>query len=185
MSPSKLFKIREIGKVVGGGTPPTSISDYYDGNIPWISPKDLSDYNQRYIKHGARNITELGLSNSSARIIPTGSVLLSSRAPIGYLAIAANNLCTNQGFRSIVPNKDIVSPEYLYYYLKCHIEELKDLGVGTTFAELSGKTLENYTINLPPMEIQMKITSFLSRIDDKIEINRSINDNLGGIIFAS
>lgn len=183
--PFKLFKIKEIGRVVGGGTPPTSISDYYDGNIPWISPKDLSNYNQRYIKHGSRNVTELGLSNSGAKVIPAGSVLLSSRAPIGYLAIAANNLCTNQGFRSIVPNTDIVSSEYLYYYLKCHVEELKDLGVGTTFAELSGKTLENYTINLPPLEIQMKIASFLSKIDDKIELNCSINDNLGGATSAS
>ncbi len=181
----KSFKIKEIGRVVGGGTPQTSMPDYYDGNIPWISPKDLSDYNQRYIKRGARNITESGLSNSGARLIPAGSILLSSRAPIGYLAIAANDLCTNQGFRSIVPDEDVVSSEYLYYYLKCHIEELKDLGVGTTFAELSGKTLENYIVNLPPLEVQMRITTILSTIDDMIELNSTINDNLGGIVFAS
>ena len=176
--PSKSFKIKEIGKVVGGGTPSTTNADYYGGSIPWLSPKDLSSYSKRYIQRGEKNITEQGLSNSSAQLMPPGTVLLSSRAPIGYLAIAANEICTNQGFKSIVPDSKVVNSEYLYYYLKCHIDEIRDLGSGTTFAEISGKTLENYEIILPEISVQCEIASFLSSLDCKIELNQLINDNL-------
>ena len=110
--------------------------------------------------------------------MPPGTVLLSSRAPIGYLAIAANEICTNQGFKSIVPDSKVVNSEYLYYYLKCHIDEIRDLGSGTTFAEISGKTLENYEIILPEISVQCEIASFLSSLDCKIELNQLINDNL-------
>ena len=106
--PSKTFKIKEIGQVIGGGTPSTANSGYYGGDIPWLSPKDLSNYKKRYISHGEKNITKLGLDNSSAKLMPEGTVLLSSRAPIGYIAIAANEICTNQGFKSIIPNIDLV-----------------------------------------------------------------------------
>ena len=180
----KNYKIKEIGQVVGGGTPSTSNHDYYGGTIHWLSPKDLSGYNRRYISHGEKNITELGLANSGAKMMPAGSILMSSRAPIGYLAIAANDVCTNQGFKSIVPDTSIVDSEFLYYYLKYHIEEIKSLGVGTTFAEISGRVLENYEVMLPDLEAQKRISHILSRIDSKIEQNELINDNLGGIICA-
>ena len=180
--PPKSFKISEIGQVVGGGTPPTSITEYYGGNIPWLSPKDLSTHKGRYIKHGERNLSELGLSNSGAKLMPAGTVLLSSRAPIGYLAIAANDICTNQGFKSIIPDKKLVNSEFLYYYLKCHIEEIKDLGSGTTFAEISGKVLENYEVFLPELDVQRQIAHILSQLDDKIELNQIINDNLARIL---
>ena len=176
--PPKSIKIGEIGQVVGGGTPPTSITEYYGGNIPWLSPKDLSTHKGRYIKRGERNLSELGLFNSGAKLMPAGTVLLSSRAPIGYLAIAANDICTNQGFKSIIPDKKLVNSEFLYYYLKCHIEEIKDLGSGTTFAEISGKVLENYEVFLPELDIQRQIANILSQLDDKIELNQIINDNL-------
>ena len=110
--------------------------------------------------------------------MPAGSILMSSRAPIGYLAIAANDLCTNQGFKSIVPDTSIVDSEFLYYYLKYHIEEIKGLGVGTTFAEISGRVLENYEVILPDLEAQKRISYMLSRMDSKIEHNQLINDNL-------
>ena len=183
--PSKTFKIKEIGQVVGGGTPSTTNPDYYGGGIPWLSPKDLSDYKKRYIRCGEKNITKLGLDNSSARLMPAGTVLLSSRAPIGYIAIAANEICTNQGFKSIIPNRDLVDSEFLYYSLKNNVERIKDLGVGTTFAEISGKVLENYEINLPELDNQMKIVSILSSLDGLIELNQEINANLGGVSFAS
>lgn len=96
----KSYKIDEIGKVVAGGTPSTKISSYWDGNISWITPKDLSNFSVKYITHGERNISEKGLNNSSAKLIPKNSVLLSSRAPIGYIAIASKELATNQGFKN-------------------------------------------------------------------------------------
>ena len=182
--PSKTFKIKEIGQVVGGGTPSTTNPDYYGGGIPWLSPKDLSDYKKRYIRCGEKNITKLGLDNSSARLMPAGTVLLSSRAPIGYIAIAANEICTNQGFKSIIPNRDLVDSEFLYYSLKNNVERIKDLGVGTTFAEISGKVLENYEINLPELDNQMKIVSILSSLDGLIELNQEINANLHDQIFS-
>lgn len=176
--PPKKYKIKDIGQVVGGGTPSTSNPEYYGGTIPWLSPKDLSNHIHRYISHGEKNITALGLANSSAKIMPAGTILMSSRAPIGYLAIAANDICTNQGFKSIVPNIDMVDSEYLYYYLKYHIEEIKSLGVGTTFAEISGKLLENYEVELPELILQKRVSSIISAIDSKIELNQTINDNL-------
>lgn len=183
--PSKTFKIKDIGQVVGGGTPSTANPDYYGGDIPWLSPKDLSGHKKRYINRGEKNITELGLNNSSAKLMPAGTVLLSSRAPIGYIAIAENEICTNQGFKSIIPDRGKVDSEFLYYSLKNNVEEIKDLGVGTTFAEISGKVLENYEIDLPELDNQKKIVSILSSLDRLIELNQDINANLGGISFAS
>ena len=108
----------EVGKVVSGGTPSTSNKDNFDGEIAWITPADLSGYKEKYISKGKRNLSEQGLKNSSARLLPPNSILFSSRAPIGYVAIASNTLCTNQGFKNLIPNDD-VSSEYIYYFLKC------------------------------------------------------------------
>src|SRR5687768_14608623 len=98
----KEYSVADFAEVIGGGTPSTSDEDNFGGNIPWITPKDLSDFSFRYITHGERNITEQGLNNSNATLLPTGTVLLSSRAPVGYLAIASNPVTTNQGFKSLV-----------------------------------------------------------------------------------
>ena len=106
--------ISDLGTVVGGATPSTKDSSNYDnGNIAWITPKDLSNYQDRYISCGERNITEKGLSSCSTQLLPRHSVLFTSRAPIGYVAIAENEVCTNQGFKSVVPNKDT---DYLFLY---------------------------------------------------------------------
>ncbi len=98
-------KLEDIGEIIGGGTPSTRVKEYFDGNIAWITPADLTGYKNKFITFGKRNITEEGLKNSSARIIPKGSILFSSRAPIGYVVIAASDLTTNQGFKSLVPTK--------------------------------------------------------------------------------
>src|SRR5690606_35514368 len=113
-------------------------ANYDGGTIPWITPADLSGYTEKYIERGRRNITEKGLNGSSARLMPEGTVLFSSRAPIGYVAIARNPVSTNQGFKSFVPH-DGVDPEYLYYYLKRAKELALKLASGTTFPEISGK----------------------------------------------
>lgn len=170
-------KLGDICKVIGGGTPSTKNCDFWNGNIPWLTPKDLSGYNNRYITKGERNITQEGLKNSSARILPKGSVLLTSRAPIGYVAIAKNDLCTNQGFKSLVL-KEGYYPEFFYYLLKNNIEYIIGMGSGSTFAEISGTQVKNLEFTIPPLDIQQKIAEVLGALDDKIELNNKINNNL-------
>ena len=129
----------EIADVVGGGTPKTKDPSNFDnGDIPWITPADLTGYTAKYIERGKRNISKKGLDGSAARMMPAGAVLFSSRAPIGYVAIAANPVCTNQGFKSFVPRAGVL-PEYLYYYLKQAKPLADDLASGTTFKEVSAK----------------------------------------------
>ena len=118
-------KISDIGTVVGGATPSTKKTENYeDGKIAWITPKDLSVFSGRYIGRGERNITETGLKSCSTQLMPQNTVLFSSRAPIGYIALAANDICTNQGFKSIVCDHSKVNPLYLYYYLKSNISKV-------------------------------------------------------------
>lgn len=174
----KRIKIEDVGKVVGGATPSTNNTNYYNGDIAWITPKDLSGYKYRHISRGSRNITNEGLKNCSTQLMPEGSILFTSRAPIGYVAIAKNDICTNQGFKSIVPDKKIIDSMFLYYTLVSEIKSLKELGTGTTFPEISGKVLGNYSISIPSLHIQEIIGKFLSNIDDLIENNMKINDNL-------
>ena len=117
MSSWRECKLGDIAEVIGGGTPKTSIAEYWNGNIPWLTPRDLTGYTKVYISHGERLITNDGLKSSSAKIMPKGTVLLTSRAPIGYVAIAENEVCTNQGFKSLVPNIEFLNSEFLYYWL--------------------------------------------------------------------
>ena len=174
----KEYKLHEIGRIVGGATPPTKDSANYDGEISWITPKDLSNFTGRYIQKGERSITQKGFESSSCQILPKGSILFSSRAPIGYIAIAANELCTNQGFKSIIPDNNLVNNLFLYYLLKYNKEEIECLGSGTTFKEVSAKVMQNFDIKIPSIQTQKKIADILSSLDDKIELNRRINDNL-------
>ena len=174
----KLVKIGDIGEVVGGGTPSTKCSDYYGGDIPWITPKDLSNFRNRYISRGERMISKLGLENSSARMLPPFSVLFTSRAPIGYIAIAKNELCTNQGFKSIIPDPKKCNVLFLYYLLKYKKNDIELIANGSTFQEVSGTALKNFEVSIPPLDEQGKIAAILSALDDKIELNNKINRNL-------
>ena len=170
----KKLKISDCAEVVCGGTPSTSKSEYWDGNISWITPKDLSNYNSVYISKGSRNISELGLNNSSAKLLPKNTILLTTRAPIGYIAIAKNELSTNQGFKSLIMKNGNI-PEFFYYLLKHNIDRIKNLGNGTTFMEVNSTSLKNLELFIPPLEEQKKIASILSSLDDKIEINNRMN----------
>ena len=178
MSEWKEYRLSEIGTIVGGATPSTKNPSFYDGEIPWITPKDLTDWNEVYISRGERSITMEGYNSSSCKLMPKGTVLFTSRAPIGYIAIAANELCTNQGFKSVVPNKELVDSEFLYYALLYNKNKIKALGSGTTFAEISGKVMASVVISLPELATQKKIAAQLSEIDDKIAVNRRICENL-------
>lgn len=164
-------RISEIGTVVGGGTPSTKNPIYWGGDIPWISPKDLTDYKSTYISHGENFLTEKGLK-SGTRLLPKDTVLFSSRAPIGYVALAANPICTNQGFKSIVCDKNKVEPLYLYYYLKANLDYIKLFGTGATFPEISGKTMGKIKIEIhKSLGTQCRIASILSTYDTLIENN--------------
>lgn len=170
--------LSDLGTIVGGATPSTKdSSNYENGSIVWITPKDLSTHTERFISHGERNITEKGLKSCSAQLMPQNSILFTSRAPIGYIAIAKNEVCTNQGFKSIVPNKD-TDFMFLYYLLKYNKDNIENLGSGITFKEVSGSTMKSVPVKVPPLPTQQKIAAILSSLDDKIELNNKINTNL-------
>ena len=178
MSSWKECKLGDVAEIIGGGTPSTSNNEFWNGNIPWLTPRDLTGYSKVYISHGERFITESGLKNSSAKLMPKGTVLLTSRAPIGYVVIAENGICTNQGFKSLVPNFEILNSEFLYYWLKSNTDYLQQLGTGTTFAEISGSVVKNIDISLPPLEEQKAIAEVLSSLDDKIDLLHRQNQTL-------
>lgn len=178
MTAWKEIKLGEIADVIGGGTPSTKNSSFWGGEIPWLTPKDLSGYNKRYISEGERNITLEGLNSSSSRLLPKNTILLTSRAPIGYLAISSTSLCTNQGFKSIVLKQGF-DPLFFFYLLKNNIEYIISMSSGSTFAEISGSQVKNLTFRIPEdIDIQKKIAGVLSALDDKIELNNQINSNL-------
>lgn len=158
----KTGTIRDLGTIVSGGTPNTSCDEYYctDG-YAWITPNDLSgNTDKMFINHGERDVTVEGIENSSAVLMPKHTVLLSTRAPIGYLAISENEVCTNQGFKSIVPDSGY-SEFYIYYVLKSNIPAIAQQGVGTTFKEVSKETLSGFKIPLPPIELTERFAAHI------------------------
>ena len=173
-------RLGRITEVVGGGTPSSGRGEYYeDGDIPWISPSDLSGYSDVYISKGAKFITKLGLEKSSAKLMPTNTVCLSSRAPVGYVVIASNSLCTNQGFKSFLPSEAYI-PKYLYWYLKGNKEMLESKASGTTFLELSGSKAAEVEIPLAPIPEQQRIVdrieSLFAKLDEAKEKAQAVVD---------
>ena len=174
----KRIKLSELGEIVGGSTPSTKDITNYDGEISWITPKDLANHNNIFIENGERSITIKGFNSCSVKMLPKNSILFTSRAPIGYIAIAKKELCTNQGFKNIIPNSK-VDYLFLYYLLKYNKEYIANYGSGTTFKEISGTIMKNIEINIPEtIKEQKKIANILYSIDQKIELNSHINDNL-------
>ena len=159
-----MVKLGDCCQVVSGGTPKREISEYWNGNIYWVTPKDLSQLSGIYIDSTPERITELGLKKSSATLLPKQSLLFSSRAPIGHLAITTTEMATNQGFKSLIPNSQ-ADVKYLFYCLKYFKTELENLGNGATFKEVSKKVVENYQIPLPPLPIQKQIAEVLEKAD--------------------
>ncbi|OWV20844.1 restriction endonuclease subunit S [Fibrobacter sp. UWB3] len=149
-------QICDIAKIFNGSTPSTTEEGNYGGEIVWITPKDLSDQNCKFVYQGARNITQAGYDSCSTTMVPKGTVVMSSRAPIGLLSIAQCDLCTNQGFKNMVPN-DMTYSKYLYYTIQQHIPQIQNLGTGTTFKEVSKDELGRFAILYPPKKL---ITTF-------------------------
>jgi type I restriction enzyme S subunit len=161
-------RMGDVATIVGGSTPRTDRSDYFGGEIPWITPADLSGYEAKTISVGWRGITQAGLENSGARLLPTGTVLFSSRAPIGYVAIAANPVATNQGFKSFVLNDELL-PDFVYYYLQRAKEFAVALASGTTFLEISGKNAARLPVPIPPLEEQRRIVVEIEKQFTRLE----------------
>ena len=153
-------KLGEVCDVVNGGTPKTGIADYWDGPHQWITPAEMGKRISPYVGETQRSITDTGLKNSSARLLPPHSVILSSRAPIGHLVINTELMATNQGCKGLIPG-NLIDHKYLYYYLTNSVELLNDLGSGATFKELSGGKLKEVTIPLPPLSEQQRIVTIL------------------------
>lgn len=163
-------KLGEICDVIGGGTPSTVIPSLWYGDIVWITPKDLGGLTDSEIISSAKTISEKGLKQSSAKLLPVGAVVLSSRAPIGYVAIAGVPLATNQGCRSFVCDETKIHNKYLYHYLLMNTDLLNSLGEGSTFKEISGSKLKEIPIPLPPLPTQLRIVSILDSVFSSIAI---------------
>ena len=163
-------KLGEVADIIGGGTPSTNVSEYWNGDIDWYSPVEIG--NQIYIDESQKKITGLGLQKSSAHILPVGTVLFTSRAGIGNTAILAKEGCTNQGFQSIVPYKDLLNS----YFIFSRTSELKRYGeingAGSTFIEVSGKQMAKMPISVPSIEEQQKIGTFFKQLDDTITLHQ-------------
>ncbi len=168
-------------EIVSGSTPKTSEPSFWDGNIPWLTPADLSKWKGTYIDGGARYITQAGLDSCSARLFPKNTVMMSSRAPIGYTAIANTEMCTNQGFKSMLPSPS-VHPAWLRYFLEHALPEIKAMSSGTTFAEISGKKLGTLPMNLPPIEEQKSIVEALD--DHLSKLDKALVELNGGLIAS-
>lgn len=152
--------ISDLGAVVGGSTPSKTKAEYYtDKGIAWITPKDLSVNKSKFISHGENDITELGLKNSSATIMPEGTVLFSSRAPIGYIAIADGEVTTNQGFKSVVPKPEI-GTAYVYYFLRHNLPTIEGMASGSTFKEVSGSVMKSVPAQIPDSDTLSKFNDF-------------------------
>ena len=163
-------KLGELSNIVGGGTPSTSNSEYWDGDIDWYAPAEIGE--QRYVSKSKKTITELGLKKSSARILPVGTVLFTSRAGIGNTAILGKEATTNQGFQSIVPNPNKLDSYFIY----SRTNELKRYGevtgTGSTFVEVSGKQMSKMPIMIPELSEQKKIGSFFEQLDNTIALHQ-------------
>ena len=152
--------IADLGTVVGGGTPSKAKPEYYtDDGIAWITPKDLSVDKSKFIAHGENDISELGYRNSSATMMPAGTVLFSSRAPIGYIAIASNEVTTNQGFKSVVPHPEIGTP-FVYYFLIHNLPLIESKASGSTFKEVSGSVMKSVEAVIPEGNTIAKFNDF-------------------------
>lgn len=173
----KVGTLSEIGAVIGGGTPSKIVSEYYtDNGIAWITPKDLSTNNCKFTSMGETDISELGYKNSSAKLMPRGSVLFSSRAPIGYISIAKNEICTNQGFKSIVPQK--AGTCFIYYFLRNNTSKIESMASGSTFKEASGGLMKSLEVIIPTNKILTAFEEAIQPLFDMQEHNEDENARL-------
>lgn len=169
--PWSTYHLSDIAEVVGGGTPDTTVSSLWNGDIQWFTPTEVG--HQKYVSKSARTITQLGLQKSSAKKLPAGSILLSSRATIGECSIAQRECTTNQGFQNLIPKKD-TNNEFLYYLAQTKKHHFIKYASGSTFLEISNSEIKKTKCTVPGTEEQTQIAAFLSALDDRIAVQNKI-----------
>lgn len=176
-----LVPLGELGEIVTGSTPDSTNKEYWNGDIAWITPADLTNHEGIYFTGKLRKITEAGYKSCSTKLMPAGSIVYSTRAPIGHCAVTSFPLCTNQGFKSIVPNKrlDVV---YGFFALKFFTPQLEALGRGATFTEVNKETFESFAIPLPPLSEQKRIASLLARADRLRGLRRAAREQCDSLL---
>ncbi len=171
------YKLSDIMDLIGGGTPKTSVESYWNGDISWLSVKDFNnDY--RYVYKTEKKITEDGLNNSSTKLLLKDDSIISARGTVGEMAMIPFPMAFNQSCYGLRARKDIIDPTFLYYLVKHNVSILKKNTHGSVFDTITKGTFEGISVDVPSMEVQLKIASVLRNIDDKIELNTNINDNL-------
>ena len=173
----KEYKYTELASLIGGGTPKTSETSYWNGNIPWLSVKDFCG-NSKYVYKTEKHITELGLRNSSTKLLHRGDIIISARGTVGEIAMLPRDMAFNQSCFGIRANAKVINNHYLYYLTKTKVRELQNSSHGSVFDTITKDTFENIHCSIPNINEQIKIAAILSSLDDKIELNRRINDNL-------
>lgn len=160
----RIGTLGDLGEVIGGATPSTNNPLFWsDNGIPWLSPADLSKGEFKFVSKGSKDITELGYKSCSTKMLPKGSILFSSRAPIGLMAITVDELCTNQGFKSIIP-KECIGTEYVYYYLHSIKNRIIEENTGSTFDEVSGQSMKEYIAIIPPESLTNRFSMLLKPV---------------------
>lgn len=177
-----MAKLGEVCTIVSGSTPKTSVTSYWDGNIKWITPAELNE-DTFYIMDSVRHITEEGKEKTGLSYLPTGTVILSSRAPIGKTAIAGCEMCCNQGFKNLICS-DAIYNEYLYFFLKSKTDYLNSLGRGATFKEISKSIVENIEIPLPGVNQQKEIAEKFKKLEQLISLRKQQLAELDELVKA-
>ena len=157
----------EIAEVIGGGTPSTTIGEYWDGDIVWLTPTEITSQDGKVVSDSIRKITELGFKNSGAQMLPKDSVILTSRASVGFVALAGKELCTNQGFQSLIPKPSVLS-KFLMFWIQLNRPEFESRSAGSTFKEISKSNVKSIKLKLPPVPEQERIVEIINTIDEVI-----------------
>ena len=178
------YKLSEILDLIGGGTPKTSKAEYWDGDIPWLSVKDFND-DFRYVYKTEKHITQLGLENSSTKLLQSGDIIISARGTVGELATIPFPMAFNQSCYGLRAKKEIVNEDFLYYLIKHKVYVLKRNTHGSVFDTITRGTFEGIEVDIPALDIQAQIAGILSDLDRKIELNSRINENLAAYMFKS
>lgn len=171
------YKLSEVIELIGGGTPKTSKSEYWNGDIPWLSVKDFNNDN-RYVYQTEKSITQLGLENSSTKLLKNGDIIISARGTVGEIATIPFPMAFNQSCYGLRAKKNVVTEDFLYYLIKHNVFVLKKHTHGSVFDTITRDTFENIEVDIPDLDVQDKIASILSDLDGKIELNNKINNNL-------
>jgi type I restriction enzyme, S subunit len=171
------YRLSEIMDLIGGGTPKTSVDEYWGGDIPWLSVKDFNN-DKRYVYETEKTITEEGLKNSSTKLLQRDDSIISARGTVGEIAMIPFPMAFNQSCYGLRAKKEIVDPTFLYYLVKHNVRVLKKNTHGSVFDTITRDTFAGIDVEVPNIETQLKIVSILQGLDDKIELNNNINENL-------